>query len=182
MILTQNDTKCNKEPAEFYKELALVANIMPSWRYHHILVPGDKSDRVALTIMSELLSLHCITGETEFDNNYSYFRLKFSLSRTEVEVATLCLHNLGLVTRSFVPFQTGKPKGSNFSEELHLKLNLEGIFPIALKVTEEAGDEASDDDLQELYFEEEDEYFYPEVCLSSPLCFSEVHKELELAK
>jgi hypothetical protein len=111
-------------------------NIIPTYWYHRVLSCG-KPDLVGITILSELLFLHRITGELESSHGYGYFERKFNLTRAQMQDATLRLHNCGLVTRSF---RAVLVQGRKFPNELHLKLNLEQL----LKLVPEEGNSASD--------------------------------------
>jgi len=102
-------------------------NIIPHWWYKKIKAAGDKPDLVAITILSELWFLYRKSSGNEFNDGYTYFERKFEFTRAQLQDATLRLHESGIVTRSF---RTVVVNGRNFSNELHLQLNLNALLAL----------------------------------------------------
>jgi len=105
-------------------------NVVPNWWYKEIRAAGNKADLVAITILSELYFLYRKTNGAEFSDGYIYFERKFAFTRSQLKDAIIRLADASLVERSF---RTVVVRGRNFSNELHLKLNLAKLIQLKSK-------------------------------------------------
>ena len=119
-----------------------VGNIIPHWWYKEIRAAGDKPDLVAITVLSELYFLHRKRNGAEFNDGYGYFERKFDLTRSQLKDAIIRLDRAGLAARSF---RTIVVNGRNFSNELHLQINLPKLLQLKTKyiATESNSDDNS---------------------------------------
>ncbi|PCJ28930.1 MAG: hypothetical protein COA94_03350, partial [Rickettsiales bacterium] len=123
MTILQKARGGKKNPA---REVSLgIGNIVPHCWYKSIKAPSGKPDLVAITILSELWFLHRKSGGVEFNDGYSHFERKFDFSRSQLQDATLRLHETGLLRRSFRALVIN---GRTFPNELHLALNIVALM------------------------------------------------------
>ena len=126
MKLYQTASKSNSEIIQSVAEsshsvIVSSGNTVPNCWYHQILSCG-KPDLVGITVLAELLALHHANGGKEYSNGYSYLEQKLNFTHYQIRNCTLRLHKSGLVTRSL---KTVLIRGRKFTNELHLKLNID---------------------------------------------------------
>ena len=128
-------------------------NIVPHWWYKELKADSGKPDLVAITLLSELWFLHRKHAGIEYNDGYAYFERKFEFTRSQLQEATLRLHNADIVTRSF---RTIVVHGRNFPNELHLKINLSKILSLKTKYVASKNnvEGSSDDDEGDLFHDE----------------------------
>jgi len=165
-------------------------NIIPHWWYKKIKAAGDKPDLVAITILSELWFLYRKSSGNEFNDGYTYFERKFEFTRAQLQDATLRLHESGIVTRSF---RTVVVNGRNFSNELHLQLNLNALLALMPAGNSVHSDNDGDNDIQAddvsgSSTNDEEKVFYGKllgnsISASSEKCIDHIkHRKISLRK
>jgi hypothetical protein len=99
MTITQGNQKSNAASAQSRNSINIVSgNIIPYWWYYKIL-SADQPDTIAITVLSEIVHLHCKTGKTEFQLDYSYFEKKFNFTRNSLKGAFIRLEDINVLHR-----------------------------------------------------------------------------------
>ena len=165
MTITQNCKASNKVSNETINAFIKTpnntinlgaGNIVPHWWYKAFKAESGKPDLVTITI---LWFLYRKSEGNEFNEGYNYFERKFEFTRAQLQEATLRVHAVEIVTRSF---RTIVVQGRNFPNELHLKINLTKLSALKEKYIPNKNNEESLSDI------DKEEFFYAEVLGNSP--------------
>lgn len=154
MKLYQTVSKSNREIVRSGTEsshsiIVSSGNTVPNCWYYQILSCGNKPDLVGITVLAELLALHQATGGKEYSNGYSYLEQKLNLTRYQLRNCTLRLHKSGLVTRSL---KTVLIRGRKFTNELHLKLNVDALVRLMPSDIVEENDNSDNESYSDFEF------------------------------
>ena len=126
MNIAQKGSDCKSQ--EVGKgELGFVGNLVPNIWYKLLLRPSGRSDTTAIAILAELVLLHRLNGDSEFQLNYHYFKEKFNFGFDQVKDAVVRLEKSDLVVRHF---RTIALYGRKFTHELFLSLRVANILKL----------------------------------------------------
>ena len=153
MKLYQTASKSNSEIVRSVAEsshsvIVSSGNTVPNCWYHQILSCG-KPDLVGITVLAELLALHHANGGKEYSNGYSYLEEKLNFTRYQLRNCTLRLHKSGLITRSL---KTVLIRGRKFTNELHLKLNVDALVGLMPSDIVEENDNSDNESYSDFEF------------------------------
>ena len=126
MNIAQKELDCNSQE-RCGGELGLAGNIVPHIWYKLLLRPSGRSDTTAIAILGELVLLHRLNGDSEFQLNYHYFKEKFNFGFNQVKDAVVRLEKSDLVVRRW---QTVIFHGRKFTQELFLSLRVANVFKL----------------------------------------------------
>ena len=105
----------------------ILGNVVPTSWYYIITLSNTKPDQIGITILSELLTQHDISGKLKFSMSYKYFKKKFNLTRIQVRSAIIRLEKKNLIKRDF---ETVEEQGRKMPNQMFLSLNIDKLKSI----------------------------------------------------